>query len=85
MLFFHRKTKLITTDDSLKEDKIKDVLEKHHIPYFVKVKESYSKNPFDTAMTGTFGVNQIKLRYLFYVDKENAAYALHLIHSLIEL
>lgn len=38
----------------------------------MKVKEILQKNPIDTAVIGTLGMNKMKISYSFYVEKENA-------------
>ena len=68
MLFF-RKTKIITVSDFKKREQIQELFAKHNIEYKIKVKEILQKNPMDTAIAGTLGLNKIKITYSFYVKK----------------
>ena len=78
MKIFHR-TKVITVDDHAKKEHIQDLFAQYHIEYKIKIKEILQKNPMDTAVIGTLGMNKMKISYSFYVEKENAAAAKELL------
>ena len=50
---------------------IQELFAKHNIEYKIKVKEILQKNPIDSAIIGTLGLNRIKIMYSFYVKKED--------------
>lgn len=70
MKIFH-KTKIITVNDFKKKEQIQELFAKHNIEYKIKVKEILQKNPIDSAIIGTLGLNRIKIMYSFYVKKED--------------
>lgn len=71
IMYFFQKTKIITVSDSKKKEQIQELFAKHNIEYKIKVKEILQKNPIDSAIIGTFGLNRIKIMYSFYVKKED--------------
>lgn len=70
-MYFFQKTKIITVSDSKKKEQIQELFAKHNIEYKIKVKEILQKNPIDSAIIGTHGLNRIKIMYSFYVKKED--------------
>lgn len=70
-MYFFQKTKIITVSDSKKKEQIQELFAKHNIEYKIKVKEILQKNPIDSAIIGTLGLNWIKIMYSFYVKKED--------------
>ena len=71
IMYFFQKTKIITVSDSKKKEQIQELFAKHNIEYKIKVKEILQKNPIDSAIIGTLGLNRIKIMYSFYVKKED--------------
>ena len=71
MKIFHR-TKVITVSDSAKKEQIQELFARHNIEYRMKMKEILQKNPVDTAVIGTLGMNQMKISCSFYVQKEDS-------------
>lgn len=72
MNIFHW-SKVVTVSDYMKKQEIQELFAQYHIEYKIKVKEILQKNPIDTAVIGTLGMNKMKTVYSFYVEKENLA------------
>ncbi len=79
------KSQVATISDSAQCHRITDALTAAGIKCYCKTKDVNQRGVFDQsrmrAQLGTFG---IKPRYIteIFVDKENADFALHLIHTL---
>ena len=81
MLHIFNRTKLISVTDPEKKAKIQQVLSQNDIEYAIKMPDIYRKNTFDQAAVGSFGVNQNRMVYSFYVNRKNAEAALALIRG----
>lgn len=81
MSIFHR-TKVITVSDAAKKQQVQELFAENHIKYKMKIKEIMQKNPIDTAVIGTLGMNRMKVTYSFYVEKEDAALAMELLRNI---
>lgn len=81
MLHIFNRTKLVSVTDPEKKAKIQQVLSQNDIEYTIKVPDIYRKNAFDQAAVGSFGVNQNRMVYNFYVSRKNAETALALIKA----
>lgn len=81
MLHFLSMTKLTLAVTGEERDRIQQILSQNNIKYKIKASGIYKKNPIDEAHIGSFGINRVKPTYTFYVEKNSADYALHLIHS----
>ena len=66
MNIFHW-SKVVTVSDYMKKQEIQELFAQYHIEYKIKVKEILQKNPIDTAVIGTLGMNKMKMVYSFYV------------------
>lgn len=63
----------------MKKEQIQELFVQNNIEYRIKIKEVFQKNPIDTAVIGTLGMNKMKINYSFYVEKANAAIASELL------
>ncbi len=77
-----RRAKVITVSDYMKKEQIQELFAQYNIEYKIKVKEIFQKNPIDTAIIGTLGMNRMKIIYSFYVEKANAVIAKELLKSI---
>ena len=75
------KSQIATVSDSDQCNRITDALAAAGIKFYCKTKDVNRRNGFDQAKIGTLG---IKPKYIteIFVDKENAAAALHIVHTL---
>lgn len=79
------KSQVATVSDSAQRHRIMDALTAAGIKCYCKTKDVNQRGVFDQsrmrAQLGTFGVTPHYVTEIF-VDKENAEFALHLIHTL---
>ncbi len=79
---FLNRIKIFSITDREKKERIQEIFAENKIPYRIRVKDAYRKNPYDAAATGSMGNNGQKLIYSFYVDQENAQLAAQLIREM---
>lgn len=81
MLEWLFKSQIATVSDPDQCNRITDALAAAGIKFYCKTKDVNRRNGFDQAKIGTLG---IKPKYIteIFVDKENAATALHIVHTL---
>lgn len=81
MNIFHR-SKVITVSDYAKKEQIQELFAQNNIEYRIKAREILQKNPIDTAVIGTLGMNRMKISYSFYVDKADSAIVKELLKNI---
>lgn len=75
------KSQVATVSDSAQRHRITDALTAAGIKCYCKTKDVNQRGVFDQSRLGTLGVTPHYVTEIF-VDKENAEFALHLIHTL---
>ena len=73
------KTRVATVSDAERCRKIKEVLTEAGIPCYCKTKDVNRRNAIDQSRMGTLGIKPKVVTEIF-VDKENAAKAMQIVH-----
>ena len=70
---FHEENGIIgfVEDLNKKKEQIQELFAKHNIEYKIKVKEILQKNPIDSAIIGTLGLNRSKNHVFLLCEKED--------------
>lgn len=74
-----RYTRVCSTADAQRADRIGQTLSQNGIACKIKRKTASNRSPFDAARLGSLGAGPVKTTYSVYVKRSDEEMALHLI------